>query len=299
MSSAKLNIPVKHNSPENPTWVSSNKDGIQSSAPSSGTSSPAMHLDSAITAGTSSTHNPALALTGVAVELHEPGNLQSTSSNQLSLDIDTDAIDDATDACDDDEIDKALLTTQASKDLETDSRDVSLALSYGDEDNTESLTVIADVQAGIRSNKQPPAQFIPMNTSIMPEDNMPSMDTIGEESDMMVPVTVAAFVDQEIPVKEKDAEKDTSIEEGKQQPEDVQQLDTQSKSVHESGGCNQSVPVNNEAIEQVQEQQLEAGIIRNDKEETIDDEDLGIIDEDKEIAEQLMTAPIDALELSQ
>ena len=299
MSSAKLNIPVKHNSPENPTWVSSNKDGIQSSAPSSGTSSPAMHLDSAITAGTSSTHNPALALTGVAVELHEPGNLQSTSSNQLSLDIDTDAIDDATDACDDDEIAKALLTTQASKDLETDSRDVSLALSYGDEDNTESLTVIADVQAGIRSNKQPPAQFIPMNTSIMPEDNMPSMDTIGEESDMMVPDTVAAFVDQEIPVKEEDTEKDTSIEIGKQQPEYAQQLDTQSKSVHESGGCNQSVPVNNEAIEQVQEQQLEAGIIRNDKEETIDDEDLGIIDEDKEIAEQLMTAPIDALELSQ
>ena len=90
----------------------------------------------------------------------------------MSLDIeqDTDMIDDQTDVGDD-EVAKALLTTQASKDLESDSKDVSLVLSYGEEENTESLTVIADVQAGIRSGKQNTPMAAP---SALQEDNMPS-----------------------------------------------------------------------------------------------------------------------------
>ena len=290
-----------YNSPENPTWISSNKDGIQSSAPSSGTSSPAKHLDSAITVGNSSACNQALTLTGKAVELHEPSLLESNSSNQMSLDIeqDTDMIDDQTDVGDD-EVAKALLTTQASKDLESDSKDVSLVLSYGEEENTESLTVIADVQAGIRSGKQNTPMAAP---SALQEDNMPSMDTIGEESDVMLPDTVAQFVDQEAPQESLDGETKSSneINEGNEEKHIKNvQLDSNKTVDGDSGGCKQSVPVIVDGIEDIDnaEQDLASITVRNDQEETLDDDDLGIVDEDKETAENLMSAPIDALELS-
>ena len=107
----------------------------------------------------------------------------------------------------------------------------------------------------------------------------------------MIPDTVAEFVDQENLHEDKAA--------GISLSNDIQKLDSQKKVIEESGGCNQSVPVSEEAIKQTDQQPVESGNIRKDKEETIDEEDLGIIDEDNEIAEQLMSAPIDALELSQ
>jgi len=137
-------------------------------------------------------------------------------------------------------------------------------------------------------------------SSGLPEDNLPSMDTIGEEPDVMLRDTVAEFVEQDNP-SENTEESNSGLhvlEEEKSKGKE--KLDTQKTIDSESGGCNQSLPVTVEDNVNVEQGVVEQNHvnIRKDQEETIDNEDLGIVDEDKEIAEQLMSAPIDALELS-